>query len=72
MTRRYDRPHWGYPLLTAALAIYVLAQSPVEQIEQQEPRSVAGLRGDGAAYDCTMLAHRALLEFCVYWTREVR
>ena len=62
----------GYPLLAALLLLYLFAQPPVEQIEQQEPRSVAGLRGDGVAYDCTTLAHRGLLEFCVFWTREVR
>ena len=62
----------GYPLLTAALLLFTVAQPPLERVEQQEPRSVAGLRGDGVAYDCTTLAHRGLLEFCVYWTREVR
>ena len=81
MTRRTDLLHIdlpeaprnrGYPLLAGLAMFYLLAQPPVERIEHQEPRSVAGLRGDGVAYDCTTLTHRPLLEFCVYWTREVR
>ena len=81
MTRRTDLLHVelpgaprnrGYPMLAGLMMLYLASQSPAEQIEQQELRSVAGLRGDGVAYDCTTLAHRALLEFCVYWTREVR
>ena len=71
--RRSSRP-LVLPLIALALAGPALMKEPVERerVEQQEPRSVVGLRGDGAAYDCTTLRHRALLEFCVYWTREVR
>ena len=70
--RRIDRPHYLYPCLVAALMLLALTRPAVDESPLQEQRFVSGLRSDGVAYHWTTLAHPALLEFRVYWTKEVR
>ena len=81
MTRRTDLLHIdltaaprnrGYLLLAASLLLLVLFRAPVDEPPLQEQRFVAGLRSNGVAYHLTTLPDPALLEFRVYWTREVR
>ena len=39
----------GYPVLAGLMLMLTLTWPVPKQVEQQEPRSVAGLRGDGVA-----------------------